>query len=87
MRGARGGQVEWTPDNYDPSDRIALIKALSIVRRSQMIVATGWTPKQYDEQSQEDILELEAYMRINNGLDYEETTAARQRGQQAQFRG
>lgn len=75
------GQLEWTPDNYPPPERVALREALSIARRSELILETGWTPAQLDAQDSREIERFEVYLRIRAGLrrEQESLEASRRR--------
>jgi hypothetical protein len=45
--------------------------ALAIARRSHLILATGWTPKQLDAQDALELARLEAYLQVKAGLEAE----------------
>jgi hypothetical protein len=53
-------------------ERAALTEALSIARRSHLLLATGWTPQQLDEQDPGELESLSLYIRIRDGLEAEE---------------
>ena len=64
-------QTEWTPENYEPEDRYALVEALHIQREAEIVQLTGWTFDQYDQQPADRLVRLMTYISMKNTIEHE----------------
>lgn len=65
------GETTWTPENYEPEERMALEEALEIQREAEIIQLTGWTFDQYDEQPAGRLARMMTYISMKNVIEKE----------------